>query len=532
MSEGSNPDVQRLVQEGVQAIRDGDKQVGRGKLEAAVQMEPYNEMAWFWLASVVETEEEKRTCLGNVIIINPHNNKAQEMLRRLEGQTESRQAEEARARGGAMLASFQQQAPALRYGLIALSVLVALALVGVLALALFGEDDVEVPEQLIIPTTTPTLSAEQLAAIEGATATAQASITPTLTPARVGNVATWTPIPSPTLTPTAESIQLPTPPPDVPGRIILQSGLVAGDLVNQPIAVVQPGDLSTYEIVSATNQRGQAPALEPGSDRFAWAQYQSGTRTLVLQIQRFGREEATNIVTLYAQQPMALSDLNQPDWYNDWLTFSANAFNATSDDIWLLNTTGEHLTFTTTATPTPTLAPIDDSLSEEEAADEATPTPSPTPEIISLYRLTEEDSQDVWPRFSPDGAQIVYTSVLEGVTDLQIVDVFSRQRRALTSNGNDLVEGEPDWGATDEIVFAADSLLYIMPADGNSEPALLLEFDGTVRQPRFSPEARYVAFSSNRNGNWDVYILERETDRVYALTNNEQSIDIANDWVP
>src|SRR5215813_7306441 len=67
------------------AIKLGDKVSARAKLQEVVALDQYNEQGWYWLASVVETDEEKKVCLGNVVVINPDNDRAQQMLEQLTG---------------------------------------------------------------------------------------------------------------------------------------------------------------------------------------------------------------------------------------------------------------------------------------------------------------------------------------------------------------------------------------------------------------------------------------------------------------
>ncbi len=531
----SNPQANQLVKEGIQAIRDGDKQLGRGKLEAAVQIDSYNEAAWFWLASVVETEEERRTCLGNVVIINPGNTKAQQMLRQLEERGSAK-----RATGvGPIIGGGAGKSPRRRLVFVLIAGMVLLGIGGLLAILSTGNDEPEVPERLVIPSPTTTVLPEELAALENATATAQASITPSLTPARVGEVPTWTPVP--TASPTPGPIELPPPPEGLTGRIIMQTGFVAGDPNNQPVAFVPANNPANLQIVSGPNQRGQFPALQPGQDRFAWAQYQSGTRSLVLQLQRFGREDATNVAALYTDEEVILDRHNYPDWYESLLVFSAQALDAPARDIWLVNTEGPPPSFFLGTDPSSILPPIEQVTSGENPAPgdvEAPPTPTITPEVISIYRLTEDEASETWPRFSPNGDAIVYVTEEEGITEIEIVQIRSRAVRALTTNENALIESAPDWSNTGEIIFAASTApntpadLYIMPEDGSAEPTLLLDFGGNERQPRFSPDGQYVVFSSDRNGDWDVFILERATGDVFALLDAPRSTDIANDWVP
>ena len=69
-----------------------------------------------------------------------------------------------------------------------------------------------------------------------------------------------------------------------------------------------------------------------------------------------------------------------------------------------------------------------------------------------------------------------------------------------------------------------------MPADGSGEAALLFDLGDQDIKPRFSPDGRYIAFTSNRNGNWDVFIYDRSTGEYYSLETNPRTTDIVNDW--
>src|SRR5690606_38117347 len=72
-----------LMREGIEAARAGDKATARDRFEQVTELDENNEKAWFWLASVVESDEEKRVCLNNVLVINPDNERAQQILDRL-----------------------------------------------------------------------------------------------------------------------------------------------------------------------------------------------------------------------------------------------------------------------------------------------------------------------------------------------------------------------------------------------------------------------------------------------------------------
>jgi hypothetical protein len=70
--------VDGMVREGISAYRSGRKEEARALLLRAVEIDQYNEQAWLWLSAVVETPEEQRTCLENVLTINPANDRARQ----------------------------------------------------------------------------------------------------------------------------------------------------------------------------------------------------------------------------------------------------------------------------------------------------------------------------------------------------------------------------------------------------------------------------------------------------------------------
>src|SRR5687768_11965950 len=55
----------------ISAIRSGRKEEGRQLLNLLIQQNPNNEMAWVWMSSVVETDEQKARCLYHALAINP-----------------------------------------------------------------------------------------------------------------------------------------------------------------------------------------------------------------------------------------------------------------------------------------------------------------------------------------------------------------------------------------------------------------------------------------------------------------------------
>ena len=75
-----NGETERLLAEGQDAARKGDKASARSLLTQVVERDPHHEMAWMWLSGVVEEPEEQQICLENVLVINPQNTKARRGL--------------------------------------------------------------------------------------------------------------------------------------------------------------------------------------------------------------------------------------------------------------------------------------------------------------------------------------------------------------------------------------------------------------------------------------------------------------------
>lgn len=72
-----------MVRAGVDAYKAGKKAEARTMLERAIELDGYNETAWLWLSAVVESKEEQQTCLENVLVINPENDRARQGLKSL-----------------------------------------------------------------------------------------------------------------------------------------------------------------------------------------------------------------------------------------------------------------------------------------------------------------------------------------------------------------------------------------------------------------------------------------------------------------
>jgi hypothetical protein len=67
-----------LLGDGIKAAKANKLDEALALLKRVVELEPRNEMAWLWLSAVVQTDEQRMTCLENVLTINPDNKPAQQ----------------------------------------------------------------------------------------------------------------------------------------------------------------------------------------------------------------------------------------------------------------------------------------------------------------------------------------------------------------------------------------------------------------------------------------------------------------------
>ncbi|MBI5958284.1 MAG: PD40 domain-containing protein [Chloroflexi bacterium] len=498
---GSNPQVETLLKQGIDAARGGDKAAARALLEQVVEQDQQNEKGWFWLAAVTEDLNEKRICLGNVLVINPNNQRARKLLEQLESPNTA-----STSFGGMSQSSGGGTNRTTLFVAIGLGGIAITALL-ILLLLMMGGDDKE-KEPAAQPTAAIVLNTPQ--PVDGATPVAgqpETLVMPTLAPTATITPppATWTPVPSNTPIPALPPTVFPAPPVSVSGVIIMRSGDVPGDLLNQPIVLLK-ADGTDQRTVSQVNERGHSPGLSPDSSQFVFVLYAPGTREHLLSLNNLQGTAPRPVSRYWANTP-TLQKQDAPSWSPDgkWLTFTAQGMGSPTVDLYRVSLN------------------------------------TPEGDPAALERLTSDDAIESWPSFSPDGLWIVYSADLSkldfnAASELRIYDTISKRVTNLTTNGAELIETAPDWSPDGKtIVFQALSAgspqndIYLISADGTTAPQKIIDSGADDIAPRFSPDGLHIVFSSDAAGNWDVYIYEIATQTIYQITTSPDT-DIANDW--
>src|SRR6267143_2117956 len=73
--------------------------------------------------------------------------------------------------------------------------------------------------------------------------------------------------------------------------------------------------------------------------------------------------------------------------------------------------------------------------------------------------------------------------------------------------------------------------LLVMDPDG-SNVQTLLDDPATDQSPAVSPDGSRIAFSSNRDGDFDIYVMNRDGTGLVHVTGGPSVLDVADDDSP
>ncbi|MCB0192562.1 MAG: hypothetical protein KDJ65_11515 [Anaerolineae bacterium] len=72
------------LKQAITSIKSGDKTTGQRILAEVIKSNPSNEIAWLWMASVLDEPHKKKKCFQSVLQINPNNELAKKGLAQFE----------------------------------------------------------------------------------------------------------------------------------------------------------------------------------------------------------------------------------------------------------------------------------------------------------------------------------------------------------------------------------------------------------------------------------------------------------------
>jgi TolB protein len=136
----------------------------------------------------------------------------------------------------------------------------------------------------------------------------------------------------------------------------------------------------------------------------------------------------------------------------------------------------------------------------------------------TIRKLTSSQSIEVSPAISPDGKYIVFVSDRGGSPQIYTMRRDGSDIRRITFEGS--YNTSPNWSPRgDKIVFTgrrgANQICIVNP-DGTG--LLQVTTQGNNEDPSFSPDGRFIAFTSDRDGVKGIYIMRANGESQKRIT--------------
>jgi Tol biopolymer transport system component len=146
--------------------------------------------------------------------------------------------------------------------------------------------------------------------------------------------------------------------------------------------------------------------------------------------------------------------------------------------------------------------------------------------------LTADSPHDLSPTWSPDSRYIAFESLRDGNWEIYLLDrceTCNAAPRNLTRNA--ALDTSPSWSPDGtRIAFLStrdgESEIYVMDADGANLHRLTRSSRTDLQPPVWSPDGKHIAFSSLRPGNWDIYIMDAVCDDPIICETSVQNLSL------
>ncbi|NTU85812.1 MAG: hypothetical protein HGA45_41860, partial [Chloroflexales bacterium] len=155
-------------------------------------------------------------------------------------------------------------------------------------------------------------------------------------------------------------------------------------------------------------------------------------------------------------------------------------------------------------------------------------------------RLTSDPGFDGEPSWSPDGARIALRSDRSGKPGIAVMDDSGRNIRSLSPAL--VAERTPAWQPASDAVVGEQLLfttglgrtlrqIALVNANGTGRHTLVAEPDHDATMAAWSPDGAWIAFASDRDGTYDIFVAPADGSAAANLTDHPAK-DMYPAWSP
>ena len=157
-----------------------------------------------------------------------------------------------------------------------------------------------------------------------------------------------------------------------------------------------------------------------------------------------------------------------------------------------------------------------------------------SPDGRTQRRLTNRQVQERFPLWSPDGTRLAFLTEPNETKELWVMGSAGESPRRLATGV--IGKASRQWFPDNRhiavtAIVGRDTVVAIVDASGTAAMRRLTTGKGEHRDPTLSPDGKRIAFSSSRDGNREIYVMNADGTDQRRLTDNAAS-DGSPAWSP